>query len=147
MRYYLAEYNRGLPAAVRDLLPQVTYPQFFTAVSIVTLIPFLLMAIPEHRSRHGRRTLALLVFQMVMLLNACAHVASAATASGYTPGLATAIGINFPFSVLLFREAVRSEWLTTKTLGVLVLPAALLHGPGLLGLMMVSRALTDLLDI
>ncbi|MEW5931304.1 MAG: HXXEE domain-containing protein, partial [Gemmatimonadota bacterium] len=85
--------------------------------------------------RPGPAAVFLLFVQSVLLVNVASHAASAAFLGGYAPGLATAVAVNLPFSVLLLRRAHRERWVSRRTL-VALLPAALLfHGPGLLALL------------
>ena len=53
---------------------------------------------------------------------------------GYGPGLATAILVNLPFSVYLFRRATGEHWFSVRALFSLIPAAIILHGPALVGL-------------
>jgi hypothetical protein len=67
-------------------------------------------------------------------LNVGSHVVSSiAIVRGYAPGLVTAVLVNAPFAVYLFRRASRERWLPRRAI-LWTIPAALvLHGPVLVG--------------
>jgi hypothetical protein len=73
-----------------------------------------------------------------MLLNVFPHVAAAAALRSYSPGLATALVFNLPFSILLFRRAIRQQWVSRRALAWLPPAALLVHGPGLFALLWAS---------
>jgi hypothetical protein len=56
----------------------------------------------------------------------------------YAPGVVTALLINLPFSIYLFRRALREAWIDKRDVAVLFLVGLALHGPGLIGLLWVS---------
>ena len=61
---------------------------------------------------------------------------------GYTPGVATAVGVNLPVSVLVLRRAATEQWLSRRARWALVPAAVAFHLPGALGVMLLGRALT-----
>ena len=124
-------------AARIPILPAVTYGQFLLALAVVTLAPYAFAASGplERRSRAFFLTLGT---QMVVLVNVLAHVAVAVWARGYAPGLVTALLVNLPFSVFFFRRAWRGSWVTLRDLAWLLVAALLVHGPGLVGLMVLA---------
>ena len=65
-------------------------------------------------------------------------VAAAIWARGYSPGLVTALLVNLPFSLFLFRRALRASWVRPRDLAWLLVAALLVHGPGLVGLMVLA---------
>lgn len=124
-------------AARIPILPTVTYGQFLLALAVVTLAPYAFAASGplERRSRAFFLTLGT---QMVVLLNVLSHVATAIYVRGYEPGLVTALLVNLPFSVFLFRRAWRGSWVTFRDMAWLLVAALLVHGPGLIGLMVLA---------
>lgn len=105
----------------------------YIALLVVTVFPALVSVWAWRRPESRSAFWFVMVIQGAVFLNVFAHLWSAATLfRGYGPGLATALAINLPFSVYLFRAGSRSGWLSrSETLWVL--PAALLvHGPGLI---------------
>ena len=134
MRGVLPRAAALVPPALRDVVPAVTYPQFLVALAAVTAVPLVVALAGELRGP-GPATVFLLFVQAVLLVNVLSHVAAAALLGGYSPGLATAVAVNLPFSVHLLRRARRERWVGGRTL-LALLPAALLfHGPGLLALL------------
>lgn len=131
-----------IPEALRGWLPRVTYPQFLVALAVVTVIPFVIAAAGDLRRRGGTAVGMLLAVQAVLLLNVLSHLGAAIGLGGYAPGLATALLINLPFSIHLFRRANRERWISRRAMLGLPLIAILIHGPGLVGLMMLAGRVT-----
>lgn len=127
---------RRLPSGLGLSIP--TYPQFLAALAVVTLVPWLvwLFGVARRETRAGV-TLLLLV-QMVMLVNVASHVGAAVFLGGYAPGVVTALALNLPFSIHLFRRAMAERWISLRTLAFLFTAAVLIHGPGLFGLMWIA---------
>lgn len=132
MKGFLARFADRIP-----LLPPVTYGQFLLALAVVTLAPYAFAA-SGPLERRSRAFLLVLGTQMVVLVNVAAHVAAAVWARGYAPGLVTALLVNLPFSVFLFRRALRGAWVKPRDLAWLLAAALLVHGPGLVGLMVLA---------
>ncbi len=134
MRAVLPRVATLVPPALRHVVPAVTYPQFLLALAAVTAVPLAVALVGDLRGS-GPATVFLLFVQAVLLVNVLSHVASAVFLAGYSPGLATALAVNLPFSVYLLRRARQERWVGGRTL-LSLLPAALLfHGPGLLALL------------
>ena len=134
MRAVLPRVPALVPPALRDVVPVVTYPQFLVALVVVTAVP-LAVALGGDLRRPGPATVFLLFVQAVLWVNVLSHAASAAFLGGYSPGLATALAVNLPFSVYLLRRARRERWVGRRTLLVLLPAALVFHGPGLLALL------------
>ncbi len=126
-----------MPSFLAGLLPDVTLAQFLTALALVTVAPYLFAA-SGPLERRGRAFCLVLGTQMVVLLNVAVHVAGAVWMRGYVPGLVTALLVNLPFSVYLFRRALRGGWLRWREMAWLILAALLVHGPGLVGLLVLA---------
>lgn len=127
----------GRFAARVPILPAVTYGQFLLALGLVTLAPWAFAA-SGPLERRSRAFLLVLGTQMVVLVNVVAHLATALWVRGYAPGLVTALLVNLPFSVFLFRHALRGSWVKLRDLAWLLMAALLVHGPGLVGLMVLA---------
>jgi hypothetical protein len=85
----------------------------------------------------GRRAWAvpcLLAVQAAMAFNILLHIAMALSKTGYVVGLATALGVNLPYSVYLFSRVYTEAWLSRGGLTLLPVAGLILHGPVLLGL-------------
>jgi hypothetical protein len=132
----------GRFAARVPILPTVTMGQFLLALGLVTLAPYAFAA-SGPLERRSRAFLLVLGTQMVVLVNVVAHLAAALWVGGYAPGLVTALLVNLPFSVFLFRRALRGSWVKPRDLAWLLLAALLVHGPGLLGLMVLAGWAVD----
>ena len=132
MKGFLARFADRIP-----ILPEVTYGQFLLALGLVTLAPYAFAA-SGPLERRSRAFLLVLGTQMVVLVNVAAHLAAAVWARGYAPGLVTALLVNLPFSVHLFRRALRASWVRPRDLAWLLVAALLVHGPGLVGLMVLA---------
>ncbi|HET9315089.1 MAG TPA: HXXEE domain-containing protein [Vicinamibacteria bacterium] len=78
-----------------------------------------------------RLAYALVVMQAVMTLNVGAHVAFAVLLGGYAPGLVTALLVEAPASLYVFRRVHEGAWMSRSQWMLLPLLAAILHGPGL----------------
>jgi hypothetical protein len=140
-RHYLPIVHDRLPGALADSFA-VTYPQILIALVIATAIPagVILWALSEPHVR-SKLWIALLI-QMVVLLNVLSHVCAALfIMHGYSPGLITALVLNLPFSIHVFREARRAHWVTRRQLLWLVPAAVVVHGPLLIGLILLSADL------
>ena len=138
-------FPRYLPLVLARLqsIPRVTYQQMLAALAVVTLVPVVVVAWAQARPASRAALWAVLLIQTVMLVNVVSHVAVATfLLRGYGPGLATALALNLPWSIYLLRRARREEWLGRGAF-VALLPAALVvHGPLLVGLILLSRHVT-----
>jgi hypothetical protein len=82
-----------------------------------------------------RLAYALVVVQSVMALNVGAHVAFALLLWGYAPGLLTALLVELPASVFVWRRLRKAAWMTAAQWWLLPFLALMLHGPGLVALL------------
>lgn len=134
MPAFLEKRNASIPDSLRGIIPTVTYRQFLIALVIITIIPYVIALF-----LNGRWAVYLLVcFQVVILINVFAHVVTSIFQKGYGPGLATALLINLPFSLYLLRRVVLERWMSKKALALMFPIGLLIHGPGLMGLMLLS---------
>jgi hypothetical protein len=141
MRAALPRIRESVPTMIHGFVSSLTYSQMLSALVVVTVLPLLVtmwaMRMPESETRLW----IVLVIQAVVALNVASHVAMAVMLGGYGPGLATALAINLPFSVYLFRRVVRERWISRRALWSLFPAAVLIHGPGLIGLIVLSGAI------
>ena len=131
MRAALPAVNAVLTASPVGFLVPVNYPQFLIALGVVTVIPYLVVALGALRCVSRLAVKLLVLVQTTMLLNVVFHVGAALALRDYTPGLLTALGLNLPFSIWLLRRAMRDKWITPEVQLYFGLLALLLHGPGL----------------
>ena len=71
-------------------------------------------------------------------LDALSHVGATVILGGYAPGTVTALAIHLPFSVSLLRRAAREHWVRPRDWPALGAAAVVLHGPVLLGVMVLA---------
>ncbi|MCC7241231.1 MAG: HXXEE domain-containing protein [Acidobacteria bacterium] len=120
----------ALPEVLGPVLAGVTDPAQLGTLLLVTLIPAVLATWAQNRPGSHHARWAMLLVQGVLLLNVVWHVAVATLVfGGYAPGLATALAVNLPFSVYLFRRAGTEAWVGRRALMAIVPSALLVHGP------------------
>ena len=78
---------------------------------------------------------ALVVLQAVMALNVLTHVLGAVLLGGYVPGVVSAVLVEAPTSVVVFRRVRDARWMSRTQWRLLPLLAVLLHGPALFGVL------------
>ena len=127
-----------LPQSVQELVASIPYNAFLAALGCLTLL-VIAIALWAAVRPHGFATWLVAAFQATIALNVVAHCAAALTLRGYAPGLVTALLINAPFSWYFFRRASRDGWLSPKALWATLPTAIVLHGPALVGLLLVAR--------
>jgi len=111
---YLPLVKGWLPAAVLKLVGLPTVEQMRIALLVVTAIPIALAAWMSVTPRKEPAVWLLLLFQAMVLLNVIWHIGSATVFRSYVPGLITAVCINLPFSIYLFRRAAREQWVSRR---------------------------------
>lgn len=96
------------------------------ALILATVLPtvFIVWAI---FSRRHRLLIAALLVEAVLLVNAFAHMLAAVLRGGYVPGLVTAVLINLPFGLYVFRRAIRERWIRASVAWQLIGVAIALH--------------------
>jgi hypothetical protein len=130
-----------MPSFLSGLLPELTLPQLLAALALITVAPYLFAA-SGPLERRSRAFFLVLGTQMLVLVNVAAHLAGAVWMRGYVPGLVTALLVNLPFSIYLFRRALRGGWVRSREMAWLALAALLVHGPGLIGLLVLAGSVT-----
>ncbi len=130
-----------VPPFLSGLLPLVSQGQLLLVLGVVTGAAGL-FASSGPLERRSRAFFLVLGTQMVMLVNVLYHAAQAVWIRGYVPGLVTGLLVVLPFSVYLFRRALQGSWLRPRDLAWLFLAALLVHGPGLIGLMVLAGWVT-----
>jgi hypothetical protein len=137
---YLPRVQARLPAFAQALAANIEVSGLRVALLWATLIPIaVLIWVTVRPSSVMARWCALAVLAVVAI-NVISHVVVAATLlRGYSPGLLSAVTINAPLSVYLFRRAARERWLPERAWRGLLPAALLIHGPGLVGLLLLAR--------
>ena len=109
-----AEFIAGLPTA----------GQFYVALVGATLVPLALVLYAASGRPSDFKNYAVATLQALVLVNVFVpHVPAAFALGGYAPGVATAVLINLPFSVLFFRRSLREGRVSRKGLAVMLLCA------------------------
>jgi hypothetical protein len=105
------------------------------ALILATVLPAIFIVWAIFSPRQWLLIAALLV-EAVLLVNAFAHALAAMLLGGYVPGLITAVLINLPFGLYVFRRAVGDRWIRASAAWQLIAVAVALHvawlGSGLL---------------
>jgi hypothetical protein len=137
---YWPQVQSRLPEMAQRAAAGFDATSFRTGLVWATLLPLAVVLWATWRPDSSAARWSVLAVQAVVAVNVASHVViAAALAHGYSPGLLSAVLINVPVSIYLFRRAARERWITARGWRAL-LPAALaIHGPGLVGLLLLSR--------
>jgi hypothetical protein len=141
MPFYFDAFSAQLPSVARTLIGEVRPWQFYLVLALITILPFVFLAIPTWGVSQSPSTGLLLVVQLIAAINTLAHVARAAQLHGYTPGLISGLVLNLPFSFYLLGRAWRERWVRRMTWIWLLLAALVVHGPVLLGMFWLASLL------
>jgi hypothetical protein len=134
---FLPIVRQRLPAAVAPLAARVDADALRTALVVATVVPLAIVAWAYWRPHSRVARWTALAIQATVLLNVLSHIVAAAVLlRGYAPGLATAVLVNLPFSLVLLRRVARERWLPRRALLALVPAAVVVHGPLLGGLLL-----------
>ena len=140
---YLPSLPARLPAALQPFASTIRPEQLLIALAVVTVVPFLIIAWLRRRPASKTATWSALLVAAVVALNAAVHITTAATLfRGYAPGLITALAINLPWCVFLFRRAWRERWVPGWAFALLVPAAIVVHGAFLFGLVALAGTLS-----
>ena len=121
--------------------PSVLLPsadEYYWALGAITLASFVIWLVAR---RWDSVSYALVVLQAVMTLNVATHLFGALSLQGYAPGLVTALLVEAPTSVVVFRRVRRAGWMSRGQWVLLPFLVAVIHGPGLVGLLLLVRGL------
>lgn len=138
---YMPRLPALLPTRFAAFASRLDYQTMLAALAVVSLLAVVL-AFAANRAPESRwRMWLLLALQATVAVNVVSHVMAAVFLyRGYAPGVITAVAINAPFSVHLFRRAARERWVSSAALRALVPAALVLHGPVLLGALWLASA-------
>ena len=133
---YLPSLRERLPDEVRPMATHLDAGSLRLALLWVTLLAFLVILWAAWRPESRLARWCALAVQAVVALNVLSHLmVSLMVLRGYAPGLITALGVNAPLSVHLFRRARRERWIASWSWWLLPAAAVVLHGPGLIALL------------
>jgi hypothetical protein len=96
------------------------------ALILATVLPGAVIAWAIISRSHGFLLAALFV-EAVLLVNAFFHIFTAVVRASYVPGLVTAVLINLPFGIYVFRRGVRERWLRHRRAWQLIIAAFVVH--------------------
>jgi hypothetical protein len=123
-----------LPSPFGALEARLSPAVVLQALTILSVLAFAIAAVVAVRPRRRVALWLLLALEAAIGINAAAHVASALLLfHGYGPGLVSAVLINAPFAVYVFRRAGREAWIGRFAWRMLPVGGIVLHGPVLLG--------------
>jgi len=105
---------------------QHTVTNLHIALILATVLPSIFIVWAMF-SRRQWLLIATLLVENVLLVNACFHMLTAVLRGGYVPGLISAVLINLPFGLYVFRRAVQEGWIRGRVAGQLIVVAVLLH--------------------
>jgi hypothetical protein len=133
---YLPLVRERLPGAARPIAARLDGDRLVVALVLVTVLALLVTVWAVLRPRSLAARWSALAVQAVVALNVASHVVvSIVLLRGYGPGLVTALAVNAPLSVHLFRRARSEHWIAPWSWWLLLPTAFVIHGPGLLALL------------
>jgi len=107
---------------------QFSPAQLLASLSLATLIPFVVTILCARGEKESKRVYVLLLLQAIVLINVFVpHLFWSIRTLQYNPGLVTALCVNLPFSVYLFRRSYREGYIGVRAFVPLFLLAALLY--------------------
>jgi hypothetical protein len=133
-RRFLPRLASSLPGPLRTIEQRLSFGSMLTVLVLVTLVGVAVALWSTLRPRSRAALWAVLAVVATIALNVGSHVVSAIViVRGYAPGLVTAVLVNAPFAVYLFRRAFRERWLPRRAIFWTIPAALVLHGPVLVG--------------
>lgn len=104
--------------------------QLYISLLLVTIVPLIITAFALKRELTKNSVMLLLTLQSVIGWNAVVpHAAGTVLLGMYNPGLVTAVVINIPFTVFLFRETLNAKVINPKELKRVVMIGAAVYLP------------------
>ena len=141
LRVLLPTLRAHVPPGVQGLVGTVSYATFLGALGLLTVLAFVATAWAVARPQ-GPGPWLVAALQATVALNVVAHVGTALVLGRYVPGLITAVLVNAPFSWYFFRRSTREHWLSRRAQWGTLPAALLLHGPGIVGVLLLARWLS-----
>ena len=115
---FMEKWSRELPLPIH---PIVSTRQFIAAVTLLTVAGFAVTYFGIADIKQPIGMWAVFEIQMIMLVNAIVpHLASTLRFRRYSPGIFTAIFLNFPFSIYLFQRAMQEGMLSWNLFWILL---------------------------
>ena len=139
---YLPLMSLRLPSSLRAIAGEIEPAGLRIALLGVTIVGLAVVFWADRRPDSQAARWSALVLQGVVAINVISHVAIAMfLLRGYSPGLISAVLINAPLSVYLFRRAAQEGWMSRRSWRAIWPAALLIHGPGLFGILLLARRL------
>jgi len=123
---FLPTLGRRMPSWMPSPATQHNIANLRIALIFATLLPCIVIACAIVTRIHGF-LLASLFVEVILLVNAFAHTLTALLLRSYVPGLVTAILINLPFGIYVFRRSIREGWIRRYRAWQFVIIAILVH--------------------
>jgi hypothetical protein len=96
---------------------QFSTTQLYVSLSLVTLIPFVVTFFCLHGERTTKKISILLTLQVIIFWNALIpHISGLLVLGMYNPGTITAVLLNVPFSIYLYKRMQQEEIVSNTTL-------------------------------
>ncbi len=119
--------KESLPVAI-DI--HFTPTQLLLSLLLATAIPFIVTMLCINGEKRSRKLYLLFLLQAIVLLNVfIPHIAASVRMKQYNPGVITAVCLNLPFSLYVFRRAYREQYLASREFVLLFLLAMLVYAP------------------
>ncbi len=134
----LEEYPRLVPYARRHGI-HVDYTSVGIAVGLATLLPIPVTIFGVRGPKQSRRMQLVLLTPAILAVNAASHVGQTLVFQDYSPGTISAVALNIPFAIYLFRRACRENYLSQAQLRRTLILGAALMGPLALVLQLIGR--------
>lgn len=104
--------------------------QLYMSLTLVTIIPWLVSFFCLRGMLTRRSILVMLTLQSVIFWNALMpHLSGMLLLGMYNPGTVTAIAVNIPFSLYLYRTVRSQELLPSQALRTIIIAGAVLYLP------------------
>jgi len=117
----------------------ISAEQFSHAIYIIIILTWLALVMLSRWKNQRKADLFACAIQVAIGLNAILHVGQSLIVRAYVPGLLTAIFINLPWTIRLYREW-KNTWQPTQKMQIqLLLTALLLHGPVLWAVLQMAK--------
>lgn len=129
-----AALTQRLTPLMQQLIAQdvarLSYAQLLISLVIVSLLALVVVSALMRSPQSPRARWAFVALQMVLALNAVAHIVSAVLLfQGYNPGLVTALLFTLPLATWILQRAWRERWVSHAALCASLPVALVLHGP------------------
>lgn len=128
----------GMPRFLRIIIPPVSADAYIVALGIATVLAFAVALWGKTDRDRGWGIYALVALQMALFLNVIAHVIASVVLNRYTAGLATALAMMLPLSVVLFWFVLRERWMPLWAFLLIIPAGAFLHVPLFFGILFFS---------